>query len=170
MKSRRSIRKYKNTPIEIHNILKEALNTPSSCNRKPWKLIVVDDLSLKTELAMCRGKQNQMILQAPLSVIVIADTSAYQNDNVWIEDCAALTMNIHLNCHFHNLGSCWIQIRDRKYDENTSASQYIKKLFNLEAYQEVAAVITIGIPDEQKEANVINTKIVQHNLNGDYFK
>ena len=43
LKSRRSIRKYKDTPIEkdkIDKIIKSALLAPSSMNKKPVELIV----------------------------------------------------------------------------------------------------------------------------------
>ncbi len=176
MKNRRSIKKYKDNPIKIHDILEEALNTPSSCNRKPWRLIVVDDKELLKKMSTFRGKDNQMILGAPISVIVIADTrdytfsEKYPNDNVWIEDCAALSMNIHLAAHYKGLGSCWLQVRHRMRDEQLSASDYLKELFNLKEYEEVASIVTIGEADEEKEANIIDTSVVSYNLDDVYFK
>jgi nitroreductase len=49
-----------------------------------------------------------------------------------------------------NLGSCWIQIRERPHDEALSAEAYIADLLNLPAHLRVLSIIAIGYPDENK--------------------
>lgn len=53
IKTRRSIRKYKQTPVP-EAVLKEVLNAarvaPSADNAQPWKIIVVRDEQMKSRL------------------------------------------------------------------------------------------------------------------------
>ena len=50
---RRSIRRYKSTPINLDKVLyaiMAALEAPSGANRQPWRFIVVDDPELKARI------------------------------------------------------------------------------------------------------------------------
>ena len=50
---RRSIRRYKRTPISLNKVLyaiMAALEAPSGANRQPWRFIIVDDPELKARI------------------------------------------------------------------------------------------------------------------------
>lgn len=68
IKNRRSIRKYKNTPVEreiILNILEAGTLAPSSKNRQPWRFIVVMGSAKNSMLtAMQKGLEREKL--APL--------------------------------------------------------------------------------------------------------
>ena len=68
IKQRRSIRKYKNTPVEkeiILDILEAGTLAPSSKNRQPWRFIVVMDSAKDSMLAaLKKGLEREM--QVPL--------------------------------------------------------------------------------------------------------
>ena len=49
-----------------------------------------------------------------------------------------------------DLGSCWIQIRERPHDDSRSAEAYIADVLNLPAHLRVLSIIAIGYPDETK--------------------
>ena len=54
LKTRRSIRKYKNKPVEeekIEKCLEAARWAPSASNRQPWEFIVVKDENTKRKLS-----------------------------------------------------------------------------------------------------------------------
>lgn len=59
MKSRRSVRSFKQTKVPrdvIHGIMDLARWSPSSHNAQTWRLIVIDDDDVKVKLATEMGK------------------------------------------------------------------------------------------------------------------
>jgi len=48
------------------------------------------------------------------------------------------------------LGSCWIQIRNRKYSETKTSEDYIKEMLNIPENLNVLSIIALGYPDEEK--------------------
>jgi nitroreductase len=52
-----------------------------------------------------------------------------------------------------DLGSCWIQIRERKHDDAQTAEAYIAKVLNLAPHIKVESIIAIGYPAESKSAH-----------------
>ena len=61
------------------------------------------------------------------------------------------------------LGSCWIQIRDRMHDETQTAEQFIADVLKIPANLKVEAMIAIGYPAESKsphpKENLQNEKV-----------
>jgi nitroreductase len=61
------------------------------------------------------------------------------------------------------LGSCWIQIRDRMHDGTQTAEAYIADKLNIPAHLKVEAIIAIGYPAESKsphpKENLQNEKV-----------
>jgi len=54
LKSRRSIRKYKSTPVEeekIQKCLEAAQWEPSASNKQPWEFMIVKDTKTRQKLA-----------------------------------------------------------------------------------------------------------------------
>ena len=49
------------------------------------------------------------------------------------------------------LGSCWIQIRNRNFDEQMTSEEYIRKLLNIPSGLKVESIIALGYPAEKKE-------------------
>ncbi|MEJ2038076.1 MAG: nitroreductase family protein, partial [Desulfosarcinaceae bacterium] len=49
------------------------------------------------------------------------------------------------------LGSCWVQIRLRNHDENQSASARVSEILGLKPGLEVAVIMAIGYPGEEKQ-------------------
>ena len=149
--NRRSIRKYKDKAIEkekIDQIVKGALTSPSGKNIMPWELIVVDDKEILSELGATRGPASRPISNAPLAIVVLADSEA---TDVWIEDASVISTIIQLISESIGLGSCWIQVRQR-YDENKDAvEKSVKSLLSIPDKYNVEAIIAIGYPDEDKK-------------------
>ncbi|MHA1953776.1 MAG: nitroreductase family protein, partial [Candidatus Heimdallarchaeaceae archaeon] len=53
LKTRRSIRKYKNTPVEeekIQKCLEAARWAPSASNKQPWEFLIVTDETIRMKL------------------------------------------------------------------------------------------------------------------------
>jgi nitroreductase len=76
-----------------------------------------------------------------LAIVVCADES--KND-VWIEDCSIASILLQLTAQSLGLGSCWIQIRNRKHTKNTSSEKYIQHLLNIPENFKVLSIIAVG--------------------------
>ena len=50
-----------------------------------------------------------------------------------------------------DLGSCWIQVRERPRDENTTAEEYVRELLSVPGRLKVLAVVAVGYPVEGKD-------------------
>lgn len=151
LKKRRSIRKYKDIPVEqdkIDNIIKAALLAPTGKNKKPWEFIVVTDNTILNKLGNVKPKGGQFVKDAPLAIVVIGNAEL---SDTWVEDTSITAAYIQLQAHVLGLGSCWSQIRNRIYDDKESASGYIKKVLNIPNQYEVECIIGIGYSDEDKK-------------------
>jgi nitroreductase len=49
-----------------------------------------------------------------------------------------------------NLGSCWIQIRNRYHNDKQTSELYVRELLNIPDKYSVAAIIAVGYPAENK--------------------
>jgi len=151
LRNRRSIRKYKDKSIEPEKIelLKEAvLRSPSSRNFDPWEFIFVDDREILKRLAQCKPHGARFLENAALGVVVCADQ---QKSDVWIEDCSIASILLQMTAQSIGLGSCWIQIRKRAYDDTTTSEDYIKDLLKIPGNMKVESIISIGYPAEKRE-------------------
>lgn len=151
LRNRRSIRKYTGKSIEPEKIeiLKEAvLRSPSSRNFDPWEFIFVVDRELLKQLALCKPHGAKFLEHAALGIVICADE---QKSDVWIEDCSIASILLQMVAQSIGLGSCWIQIRKRAYDETTTSEDYIKGLLNLPGNMKVESIISLGYPAEKRE-------------------
>lgn len=152
LRTRRSIRKYLPKPVEqekIDLITNAALMSPASKHSNPWEFIVVQDKNLLQKLAESKPHGSQMLANAPLGIVVIADTT---KSDIWIEDASIASIIIQMQAHSLGLGSCWIQAYNRQKNENTSTEAYIRKLLNIPSNYAVLNIICIGYSDEEKNS------------------
>lgn len=147
---RRTIRKYKEQEVGkeiLDKILQCALTSPSSKNRRPWELIVVEDKEILKKLGDSRGGASRPIKDATLGIVVIANPDTSE---IWIEDSSIIATVIQLTAESFGLGSCWIQVRCRFTEDNETVEDYIKNLLNIPENYHVESMIALGYPDEEK--------------------
>ncbi len=147
---RRSIRRYTANKVEEEKVelLKEAaLRAPSSRGVNPWEFIFITDRDLLAKLSAAKPHGSTFLKDAPLGVVVCADP---QKSDVWVEDASIATIFIELAATSLELGSCWIQIRERMHDETQTAEAYIAHLLNIPSHLKVESMIAIGYPAESK--------------------
>lgn len=157
IEQRRSIRKFKKTPIEreqIEQLIEAALRSPSSRSFNPWRFIVVDKPDLLEKLSTAKPHGSSFLANAPLGIVVCADPST---SDVFVEDASIASIFIHLAAHALGLGSCWIQIRKRDHDPVKSADAYIKDLLGIPDKIMIESIIAIGYPDEVKKGHAKET-------------
>ena len=148
--SRRSIRKYTSQLIEpekIEKLIEAALLSPTSRNRESWEFVIVTDKSALKQLSVSKPGSASMLAEAPLAIVVCGNPL---DSDVWIEDCSIAAILIQLAAHDMGLGSCWIQLRCRMFDEQLSSSEYVKRTLELPDNLEIECIISIGYPGANK--------------------
>ena len=151
LRSRRSIRKYTSQKIEPEKIeiLKEALlRSPSSKNINPWEFIFVDEPEKIQKLQECKLHGTTPLSTAPLAVVICADET--KND-VWIEDCSIASILLQLTAQSLELGSCWIQIRNRMHSDKISSEKYIQEELQIPSNYKILSIVSVGYPAQTRE-------------------
>jgi len=159
--SRRSIRKYKDKEISddiINELLKAGMSAPSAMNKDPWHFIVVKKRERLDEIAeaLPNGK---MLKGAAALLIVCGDIDAAHGnlESYMIQDCTAAVENILLAINSLGLGACWLGVHPR--EERVDA---LKRIFSLPENIIPLAGISLGWPDEEKEARTRYNESLVH--------
>jgi nitroreductase len=150
VRKRRSIRKFKRQEVEpekVERLVEAALRAPSSMGNKPWEFIVVTDPVLLEELSKAKPYGSAFLKNAPLGIVVCADP---EKSDVWVEDASIASTCIQMAAESVELGSCWIQIRERKHDSEKSSGAYISEVLHIPDVMRVECIIGLGYPDETK--------------------
>jgi nitroreductase len=154
--NRRSTRKFLGKKVEeekIKSLLTAALLAPSSYNRQPWEFIVVDDPVLLEKLSRAKPHGSALLKRAPLAIVIMGDKTL---SDIWIEDCSIVSILIQLEAEAQGLGSCWVQIHRRYFNDDISSNEYIHELFHIPERFEVLSVVGIGY--KAKERLPLNNK------------
>lgn len=147
--TRRSIRKYTDEPVndeQLQKLLRAAMYAPSAGNEKPWHFVVVKDRN-KLDNIVNFHQHTQMLKEAPMAIIVCADTSNVKYDGAfWVQDISACIQNILLQGEALGLGTCWCGVYPKEeYVKETS------KLVNLPDHIVPVAIVAVGHPAEERE-------------------
>lgn len=137
VRRRRSIRRYKRTPVPeevLSQILEAARLAPSAGHRQPWHFIVVRDEETKKQLGI-----SSWAVEAPVVIVGCADT-AVRSEPMCLVDLAIAFEHIVLAAANLGLGTCWIGRLD--------ADETIKKVLGIPERVRVVAVTPLGYPDE----------------------
>jgi nitroreductase len=136
VEKRRSIRKYKDTPIpkeQIVQILEAARIAPSASHRQPWHFIVVENKETIKKLA-----KSEWAAEAPVMIVGLADQVA--SPSRCLNDLGIALEHIVLAATNLGLGTCWMG--------QTGREELIKGLLNIPDNFKVIAVVPLGVPDE----------------------
>lgn len=147
--SRRSIRKYTNQLIEnekIEILLKAAMQAPSARNTQSWQFIVVSDKeTLKAIMKV--HPYSSMLAEASHAILVCGDKSLEPSEAYCSQNCSAATQNILIAAHALGLGAVWLGVYPRE-----ERIKGITELFKLPEHIFPVTLISLGYPDEKKEA------------------
>jgi nitroreductase len=147
IKTRRSIRKYKNKPVPdevIDQLLEAGMMAPSAGNEQPWHFIVVKDRAILDKVPTVHP-YSKMITQATVAILVCGDIRMERHTGFWVQDCSAATQNILLAAHALGLASVWLGV----YPAGDRIAG-ISELFGLPEYVYPLSLLPIGYPDEEK--------------------
>jgi nitroreductase len=151
VRSRRSIRRYQDRPIDaglIEQLQDAMLRVPSSRNLKPWRFVFVTDKPSLQALAHAKASFGEFIGSAPLAVAICGNASV---SDCWIEDCAIAAATLQLAATDLGLGSCWVQIRARQHADGTPAEAHVLKVLHLPEELRVLCIVSVGYPAEIKK-------------------
>ncbi len=141
--NRRSIRKYKNEPIN-KELLEKAIDAgrwaPSARSENPWKFVILTERKRIDDLQQIVGSNGLFLKEAQAAIIIICKDTKY-----YLEDGCAATQNILLALHGLHLGGCWIAGDKKPYDKNV-----IEFIGAPENYK-LVSIISAGIPDEKPQ-------------------
>ncbi len=146
LRTRRSIRKYTDKKIEPEKIeiLKEALvRSPTSKNSKPWEFILIEDKEMLHKLSQSKPHGSSFLSGAALGIVICGDS---KKSDVWIEDCSIASIIVQLAAQSLGLGNCWIQIRNRNYNDSKTSEEYILELLSIPKHIHVESIIAFGYP------------------------
>ena len=154
LRQRTSVRKYSGQKIDPEKIeiLKEALLlSPSSWDRHPCEFIFVEDRELLEKLSRAKEHGSQFLADAALGIVVCGDN---EKSDVWVEDCSIASIIVILTAQSLGLGSCWLQIRNRMFNEAITSGEYVQQLLHIPEYIKVESIISLGFAAEHKEDKI----------------
>lgn len=144
IKSRRSIREWKEEKLdkdEFKRIIDAARWAPNSCNRNPWRFLLVKEKENIDFIYSVRGQE--FLKNAPNCLIVMADKTAYPESEDFVHtsrlDLGVAIQNILLESENMGLGGC---ITNLNIDEESK--EQIKNYFGLSEDLDLVCLIPIG--------------------------
>ncbi len=146
IRRRRSIRGYSEQEIPrdlIQDLQEAALRAPSSMNRQSWSFAFVTDREKLRELAYAKEAHGRFLEDAALGIVVCGDPGV---SDCWIEDCSIAAAFMQLTATELGLGSCWIQIRDRRDVEGMPAEERVTEILGLPENLRTLCILAIGYP------------------------
>ena len=149
---RRSVRRYGNKHIDdkvIHEIMKVALTAPTSFGHKPVEYVVARDKDMIRKIGACKQMGGSQINGADAVVVVMVKTADKRQAEFWIEDGAIASAYILLAVEQYGLGACWVHIRNRMGQQETS-DQEIRSLLGVPDGYSVLNLVAIGEKGEEK--------------------
>ena len=150
---RRSIRKFKNQPVEkekIDKLLKAAMQAPSAGNQQPWEFIVVQERENLIKLSGM-SPYSKPVKDAPLALVLLGNEERMKFPENWQQDMGTATENILLQAVELGLGAVYLGAAPIEEREN-----FIKKMFDLPDHIKPFCIIPIGYPADGQENKFID--------------
>ena len=144
IKTRRSVRKYKATPVDqdkIDRILEAARLAPSAANFQPWHFILIRDEQTRRNLKGAYGRD--WFTAAPVIICACAEPGKgwvrRDGKNYADVDVTIAFEHLVLAAAAEGLGTCWIGAFD---------PVKLKRILGLPDAIEPLAMTPLGYPDE----------------------
>lgn len=147
---RQSVRRYSDRAVEpekLDRLIEAVRLAPSACNAQPWTLLLVDEPTLRTEVAKATFSKglsfNRFALQAPLLAVLVIEPSPLavrlgaliKGRQFPLIDIGIAAAQLCLHAAELGLGSCMLGW----FDEGK-----IKRLLHIPRRRRIGLVITLG--------------------------
>ena len=159
IKTRRSIRKYKDTPVDdktLGQVLEAAQWAPSWANTQCWRFIIIRDTDTKTQLAETLSQNNpatNAVINAPLVIVACAqekrsghyhgEPSTDKGDSWLMFDTGLAMQNLVLAAHALGLGTVHVGFFDAKK---------VESILSVPEGYCVVEMAPLGYPDQEAKA------------------
>ena len=156
MRSRRSVRRYTDEKISdelLKKIVSGALLAPSGHSKYPCEFIVVTNRELLDKMSHCRKGVAKMLEGAAAAVVVIADKD---KSDTFVEDSCVAMMNMELVATSEGIGNCWIQVRNREAEDDSSSENYLRGILNFPENFACQAILSLGYPAKPPRARELD--------------
>ena len=153
IKSRRSIRKFKDIPLkeeDLKDLIEAGVYAPTGSNTQCYRFIIITN---KKDIDFLAKKKIRIVGNSKAIILVIADLSSCPYlkgkrkeilNKLPFQDCAISMGNIILLAEVKGIASCIIHLSKQWY-----SSEEIKKRFNLGSQYELQGLIMLGYADEK---------------------
>ncbi len=151
IKKRRSTRKFTEqllTPEEVEQLMKAALMSPASKSSNPWQFVLVEDKEVLQKLSKAKEHGAALLADCALAIVVLGDP---MKSDVWVEDASIASIFIQLQAEDMGLGSCWVQIRNRRSTDEQDAEQNVRDILDIPYQLSVLSIIAIGHKAQERK-------------------
>lgn len=144
IKSRYSVRSYKNKQIEedkLLRVLEAGQLAPSARNLQEWRFVVVQDKE-KIQRLMAAAKNQRFVGEAPVVIAACAETNYYLmscGQFAYPIDVAIAVDHMTLAAVEEGLGTCWI---------GSFFEEQVRDILNIPKRIRVVQLLTLGYPDD----------------------
>ncbi|MBD3405329.1 MAG: nitroreductase family protein [Candidatus Lokiarchaeota archaeon] len=146
IRNRRSIRKYLSKPVErekLEAILEAGRWAPSASNKQPWHFVVVTKEEKRKALADAHP-YGRFMAESPVVIVVLGDSE--RHPKYYLADPHNAVMNMLLAAYAHDLGTCWMGVRD------TDIEPKFRDLLNIPKSLRVICCISIGYHEVERDS------------------
>lgn len=147
--NRKSIRKYTGEKVSdeiVNELLRAGMQAPSAGNQQPWEFIVLRNKDIMAKIVQVHP-YSKMLLDTDVAIVVCGDESKEIFKGFWVQDCSAATENMLIAAEEKGLGAVWLGV----YPEKDRVEE-IKKILNLPDSVIPLSIVSVGYPDEKREA------------------
>lgn len=147
IRSRRSVRKYRNEPVTdqlINEILEAGRWAPSGMNNQPWRFVVIKDKTFKIKLSTMTNYSG-IVSGSDFCVAVFYNSPAGYHREKDLMSIGACIQNMLLYAHHLGIGSVWL-------GEILKNKDKISEILGINQSNEFMALIAFGYPDEEVSA------------------
>ncbi len=147
IKARRSIRKYKDKPVEAEKlitVLEAGRLAPSARNMQDWRFVVVQDAAMREKLVPAANNQI-FVGQAPVVIACCTEQGDYTmrcGQPAGTIDVAIAIDHMTLAAEELGLGTCWI---------GSFYPDQVRSVLKIPESIQIVELLTLGYPDEMPE-------------------
>jgi nitroreductase len=141
IKSRRSIRKFTDQPVTddmITRVIEAGIWAPSGLNNQPWKMAVIRDQEIKSQVAGLTH-YSTCVLSANVLIAVFLDAALGYDRTKDVQSIGACLQNMLLMIHAQGLGAVWL-------GEILKNKDKVKAIVQGSDDLELMAVLALGYP------------------------
>lgn len=133
--------------VKVHQVLADAQNTPSACNRTPWVVQVLTDKELISRVLALQHGNKGFDQHISNLMIVAVDIAAYDQAverNQFLVDGGMYAMSLVWSLHAHSLASCMLN-----WCTGPRTDIRLKTILGLSQSVRVVVLIAFGYPKDK---------------------